>query len=308
MSRTRTENEAPSHKYFTQMLNIAEDDLDPFQYRLLAHYVRWTGHGGESDESIRATSKATKMSANKVRLTLEELESLKYIAVKRPTPQEARNGKTIHITILDRWMDNISRYQAVSEKTQPVLNLTQDTLKPVSNMTHPPVSNMTRLEEQQTEKQKEDSQSRKRSPLKMKFPSNIKSYNDNQVNGYFDLHTTEMTALIKAWHGEMYTSISEVSKLDARAYIEVHQELVRLHKPCEDYPALAKYTRSKEAWKTEKGGKVSVADMLKYVTDYKPASKKILYDDPAMDLSKPMPNILSKFQQDELERKARENG
>lgn len=308
MSRTRTENEAPSHKYFTQMLNIAEDDLDPFQYRLLAHYVRWTGHGGESDESIRATAKATKMSANKVRLTLEELETLKYIAVKRPTPQEARNGKTIHITILDRWMDNISRYQAVSEKTQPVLNMTQDTPKSVSNMTHPPVSNMTRLEEQHTEKQKEDSQSRKRSPLKMQFPSNINAYTEKHINGYFAKYTDDLVALIHAWHGTMYSSFQGISLVDIKAYIKVHHEMIRLNKPAEDYPALAKYTRSKEAWKLKDNGTIRVEDMLRHVTDYKPAPKKIFYDDPAMDLSKPMPNILSKFQQDELERKARENG
>jgi hypothetical protein len=148
MSKTRAENEAPAHKYFTQMLNIAEDDLDPFQYRLLAHYVRWTGHGGESDESIRQAASATKMGVNKIRSTLQELETLKYIKVDRPTPQEARNGKTIHITILDRWMDNISRYQAVSKKIQ-------DSPEPVSNQIHPPVSKKIRLEELGNEEQKE---------------------------------------------------------------------------------------------------------------------------------------------------------
>lgn len=34
------------HRYFHQMLNMAEDELDPFEYRILGHYVRRAGHGG----------------------------------------------------------------------------------------------------------------------------------------------------------------------------------------------------------------------------------------------------------------------
>lgn len=150
MSKTKVNNDAPSHKYFTQMLNIAEDDLDPFQYRLLAHYVRWTGHGNGTDESIRTAAKATKMGINKVRSTLNELSALGYITYERPTPQEARNGKTIHITVLDRWEDNILRYK------KPVSNPIQGNEKPVSNQIHPPVSKTIRLEEQDTEEPKED--------------------------------------------------------------------------------------------------------------------------------------------------------
>lgn len=165
MSKTRTENEAPYHKYFTQMLNIAEDDLDPFQYRLLAHYVRWTGQGGESDESIRKAAKATKMGVNKVRSTLDELVALKYITVERPTPEEARNGKTIHIIILDRWEDNILRYK------KAVSNPIQDNVKPVSKTIHPPVSNQIRIEEQHTEEQKEDFASKAASTKKTTIPA-----------------------------------------------------------------------------------------------------------------------------------------
>lgn len=141
MSKTRVVNQAPYHKYFTQMLNMAEDDLDPFQYRLLAHYVRWTGHGGKSDESIRQTAVASKMSPNKVQAALSELECLGYIKVDRPTPEEARQGKPINVTVLDRWADNIFRYQAVS-------NMTQENSQAVSNMTQGGVSYMTHLKEQ----------------------------------------------------------------------------------------------------------------------------------------------------------------
>lgn len=143
-------DEAPARKYFTQMLNMAEDDLDPFQYRLLAHYIRWYD-GKPYPESIRQTASATKMSVNKVQSALDELSALGYLEVYRPTQQEARNGATIKVKVIDRWMENINRYQRkpVSNSTQAVSEKTQGCIK---NDT-PPVLNMICLEEQKKEEQ-----------------------------------------------------------------------------------------------------------------------------------------------------------
>lgn len=146
MTKTRTKNEAPLHKYFTMMLNMADDELDPFQYRLLAHYIRWS-EGSNYEESIRTAAKATRMSANKIQATLDDLVELGYLKVKRPTTEQARKGATIQITVIDRWAENIKRYSGVSE-------MTLDSAKAVSEMTQQnekPVSNMIRLEEQDTE-------------------------------------------------------------------------------------------------------------------------------------------------------------
>ena len=30
----------PENRYFHQMLNMAEDELNPYEYRLLGHYLR----------------------------------------------------------------------------------------------------------------------------------------------------------------------------------------------------------------------------------------------------------------------------
>jgi hypothetical protein len=148
MSRQRVKTEAPAHKYFTMMLNMAEDDLDPYQYRLLAHYVRWAEKPTFA-ESLRLTASKVKMSVNTVQKALDELVHLGYLKVKRPTPAEARAGKMTEITIIDRWQENIARY-AVSDMThkpdEPVSDLTQQDAKPVSNMT--------RLEELNTEELK----------------------------------------------------------------------------------------------------------------------------------------------------------
>ncbi len=280
MSKATFVNEAPSHKYFTQMLNIAEDDLDPFQYRLLAHYVRWSGHGGEIDESLRQTGSAIKMSINKVRAAMSELQALGYLKVDRPTVKEARNGKVIHVTVLDRWGENIQRYH-----DKPVSNMTQVKREAVSNMTQGGVSNMTHLKEQHTRRTKNTrsratvSASRthktpkaqpapkKHSAFKVKFPTNIRSYTAVHVEAYQKAYDADMTLLIRAWAGEMFKSLTEFTTKIAQKYIEVHQEFERLHISPTEYAAIAAYTKKTNAWKST----LSVSDMLLYPTDYKTA-------------------------------------
>lgn len=120
-----------------------------------------------------------------------------------------------------------------------------------------------------------------------KYPRSIRSYMADHIERYNKEHITDMTALVLAWHGDMYTTgLMNVGVSDAREYIEVHKEMLRLNKPCADYLALVKYTKKKEQWLIDKGGKIPVKAMLKYVTDYVPIVPKV-YDDPSMDLSIP---------------------
>ena len=157
----------------------------------------------------------------------------------------------------------------------------------LSQNEQPLPQNVTTLPEITTETTTKES-TRKRSPLKIQFPSNIKSYTENHIEAYFEQNTADLVALIHAWHGEMYDSFANISSVDSKAYIEVHHEMVRLNKPNTDYVALAKCTRDKEAWKLKDKGTIRVLDMLKHVTEYKPAPAKI-YTDPAMDLNVPQP-------------------
>lgn len=160
-----------------------------------------------------------------------------------------------------------------------------------------------------TSKTTTERESRKRShPIfSIKYPSNIRSYTAKHIEAYQQEHTTEMTALVQAWAGKMYAAITEFGKSEGQMYIEVHQELNRLHITTDDYSALATFAKTKNKWKTDKGDKVWVKAMLDFVTEYKTKPKKIIYDDPLMDLTIPQPEILSVFQQAEKERKAREN-
>lgn len=141
-------NDGDPHRYFHQMLNMAEDDLDPFQYRLLGHYLRWAGHGGSESEGIRETAKKTKMSIGKVRIARAELLALGYLEVKEPTPDELKEGKPTVVTVIDRWQENIKRYTPVSKTTQGV---SETAHPPVSDSAHPPVSFLTHYEEHSTE-------------------------------------------------------------------------------------------------------------------------------------------------------------
>lgn len=183
---TTIHDESPARKYFTQMLNMAEDDLDPFQYRLLAHYIRWAGDGLPYPESIRQTASATKMGVNKVQSTLDELSQLGYLEIYRPTQQEARNGATITVKVLDRWLENINRYQRkpVSNSIHPVSDSTQGCIE---NDT-PPVSKKIRLEEQKNEEQE---QTRERVGV-----FNISKMGDKQLQAYYDQHTALIDELL----------------------------------------------------------------------------------------------------------------
>lgn len=104
------QNESSPYKYFTMMLNMAEDDLNPHEYRLLAHYVRWAGHGGVHKESVRAIAKTTRMGKTTIDKTRDKLEAKGYIKVTKPTEDERKEGVPTQVIIVDRWAENINRY------------------------------------------------------------------------------------------------------------------------------------------------------------------------------------------------------
>lgn len=112
-------------KYRTEIPNMADDDLDPFQYRLYAHYKRVCGaSGGECYESVRTTAEKTKMSNEKVIATRQWLADNGWIAI------DQRAKGTFSITIIDRWGENFVRYSEQS-KRKTVRNSEQSTRKPL---------------------------------------------------------------------------------------------------------------------------------------------------------------------------------
>lgn len=93
-------HEGGPRQYFHTMLNMADDDLSPYEYRLLGHYI----NRGVCWEAVRTTAKITQMSAGMVVKTRNALVDKKWI---KTLPHDK---DTIKIIVLDRWAENIARY------------------------------------------------------------------------------------------------------------------------------------------------------------------------------------------------------
>lgn len=93
-------------KYFSMMLHIDDDDLDPFEYKLLGHYRKQCGLSPTRicTEAIETTAKAAKMSITKARAARKSLAKKGCIKLK------TIKGKTVHVTIKDRMDENLARY------------------------------------------------------------------------------------------------------------------------------------------------------------------------------------------------------
>lgn len=113
MSEQQLTDRGKFGKYFTQMYNMADDDLNPYQYRLLAHYKRVCGedNSGVCFESTRTTAKICQMSTGKVSKVRWELVDLGYIEY-----HEAEGTDAIAIIVLDRMLENVQRYVERNEQ------------------------------------------------------------------------------------------------------------------------------------------------------------------------------------------------
>lgn len=128
--------------YFHMMLNMADDELNPSQYRLLGHYVRWAGQGGQCEEGIRETARVTHMGKDTIRKARSELENMGYIRVISPTTEEQKRGVPTVIIVRDRWAENVQRYQkGVPNQTPPVPNQVHLSEKTCTQLGTPPVPN-----------------------------------------------------------------------------------------------------------------------------------------------------------------------
>lgn len=114
MSKTQSQDlhdDAPAGKYFTQILNMADDDLDPYEYRLLGHYKRVIGElNAPCTQGTRKIAEVCRMSLGKVTTTRKRLEDKGWIRCER------RPNNTIRVTLVDRMAENVARY---SKRSQP---------------------------------------------------------------------------------------------------------------------------------------------------------------------------------------------
>jgi DNA-binding MarR family transcriptional regulator len=103
-------------KYFHIMLNMDDDDLDPYEYRLLGHYRRRCGaDGGKCNEGMRGIAKHCRMSIGKVSETRAALVEKGYIRVESRGEHESD-----HVYIVDKMSENVARYSSEPKQVKPV--------------------------------------------------------------------------------------------------------------------------------------------------------------------------------------------
>ena len=92
-------------KYRIELPNLYDDsDLDPYEFRLLAHYKRV----GTCTESTRKTADICRMSSAQVSIKRKSLRGKKFITMlKVPISKLEYSYK---ITVIDRWMENFTKY------------------------------------------------------------------------------------------------------------------------------------------------------------------------------------------------------
>lgn len=116
-------------KYYAQIPNIADDELDPYEMRLYVHYKRVAGDGGECYEGIDTTAQKCKMGVSTVRRTRKALAAKGWIELE----SKGKKGKElVHVTLVDKWDDNYRQYSTSTPTTQTPHPYHTDTRTPTT--------------------------------------------------------------------------------------------------------------------------------------------------------------------------------
>lgn len=106
MTEQKIVNRADLRKWRIELPNLYDESgLDPYEFRLLVHYVR----RGNCYESVRTTAECCNMSSAQVVKKRNSLEEKKFIRVS-----ENERG-TLTIEVVDMWELNFVTYSGVSD-------------------------------------------------------------------------------------------------------------------------------------------------------------------------------------------------
>jgi len=104
-------DEGTTDRYFHVMLNLADDMLDPYEYRLLGHYRRVCGAKNvPCTEGTRTTAERCKMSTGKVSETRKKLAAEGWIRI-------TGEGNRTVVTLVDRMSENVARYSGEKDRS-----------------------------------------------------------------------------------------------------------------------------------------------------------------------------------------------
>lgn len=106
-----TQSEEKKRDNYTILPNMADDDLNIYEFRLLGHYTRVCGQGGgRCWQGIKTIHEKTGMSLGMITKTRKSLEAKGYIVVSVPDGKSRNRGASICVTIVDKWEENSQRY------------------------------------------------------------------------------------------------------------------------------------------------------------------------------------------------------
>lgn len=208
MKRTITQavtDHGASGKYFHILLNMADDDLNPFQYRLLGHYRRVCGENGTCFEATPTTARITRMSVGKVVATRRELEELGYVTIEKRGAQDS-----LVIRLTDRMAENVARYSKRSphEHTDASVHHMNGTVhhmngaREVDHSLHEPKKNIYKNTEEEEQKIAPNGAAENSvsipSPSKSK-PSNKAKPESKSSQGEKSDAAARISEVIKAW-------------------------------------------------------------------------------------------------------------
>lgn len=101
---------------FMLIPNMADDDLNIYEFRLLGHYTRICGQeGGRCWQGIKTIHEKTGISLGMITRTRNSLEAKGFISVSVPDGKSRNRGESISVSIVDRWQENTVRYCKDSE-------------------------------------------------------------------------------------------------------------------------------------------------------------------------------------------------
>jgi DnaD/phage-associated family protein len=102
-------DESDLRKYRIELPNLYDDaDLDPYEFRLLAHYKRV----GRCTEGTRTTAKKCHMSAAQVSERRKSLHDKGFIVMQKVTISEKEYS--YKIVVVDKWQENFLKYSTRS--------------------------------------------------------------------------------------------------------------------------------------------------------------------------------------------------
>lgn len=103
-------------KYRIELPNLYDDaDLDPYEFRLLAHYKRV----GTCTESTETTRKKTRMSKAQVSDRRQSLHNKGFIVMQKVYLDEEKKTYSYRITVVDKWRENFETYSTRSHSEHP---------------------------------------------------------------------------------------------------------------------------------------------------------------------------------------------